>query len=205
MLQQILELLALAATATFEDVKKKIDEWKNAASVVTAKYKAAMNELGLKDDASQEDVKAFALKHNTILQELGVKAADTVEQIKQVIVAAKSTQQPDLKNYVLKSDFDAVQLQLKTRDFEELVAKHTKRGALLPNEIEDFKKDVMENKISCKDLNDRLAKRADYSLVPLQEIDAKNNNSAASGLDANTIEIAASMGVSKVDLEKYGK
>lgn len=206
MLQKILEMLGLPAEATLETIEQKIKALLEAPKTAAAKYKAAMTALGLTEDASADDVSAFALKHTSILQELGVKATDTIDQIKQVIVSAKQPgQQIDLKQYVLKSDFDALQVQLTEREFSEMINGHTQRGAVAKHEVEDFKADVKGNKISCKDLDARLKKRPDYSVVPLQEIEAKNAAPASSGLDANTIQIAASMGVSKEDLDKYGK
>jgi phage I-like protein len=207
MLEQILALFKLDPKSTFDQVKVKFDEIVNGAAAIAAKYKTAMTELGLKEDASADDVKAFALKHNTILQELGLKATDTIDAIKQVIVAAKDnkSQQIDLKDYVKKSEFEALNLQLKERDANEIIAKHVQRGAVEPNEVEDFKADVKNNRIELKDLDTRLAKRADNSRVPVQEIDAKHKREAGGAIDATVLEIAGKAGVSKEDLEKYGK
>jgi phage I-like protein len=204
MLEQILKLLGLDPTATIDAVKAKLDEWKNAATTVAAKYKSAMTELGLKDDAPVEDVKALALKHNTILQELGVKATDTVDHIKQVIVAAKdkTTQQLDLKDYVKKTDFEAVQLQLKERDVNDAITLAVGRGKIAPASIDEFKKIALKD---VKQFNDLMAKIPDYSAVPLQAIVAKDVTPHSSVLDETTLAVAAKAGVSKADIEKYGK
>jgi phage I-like protein len=208
MLQEIMKLLGLDANATIDAVKAKLDEWKkaatDAASTVAAKYTSAMKELGLKDDASVEDVRAFALKHTTILTELGLKASDTVDHIKSVIVTAKGsgTQQVDLKEYVKKSDFETLQLQMKTRDVNEAISAAVQKGKIAPASVEEFKK------IALRDLtqfNDLMAKVPDYTAVPLQEIIAKNVTSAASKEpDANTIEVAGKAGVSAEDIKKFG-
>ncbi|MBI2428743.1 MAG: hypothetical protein HYV29_08115 [Ignavibacteriales bacterium] len=207
MLERILTLFGLAKDATYETVEQKFNDMKNSIQTVAAKYKAAMNEIGLKDDASTDDVKAFSAKVKSIFTELGIESTAELPAIKAAIVAAKgnAAQQIDLKDYVKKSDFDMVQLQLKERDFTDLIGRHTQRGAVLPAEIDDLKKDVMENRISCKDLNDRLTKRADYSLVPLKEIEAKNIKPATTIIDAAVLEVSAKAGVSREDIEKYGK
>jgi phage I-like protein len=208
MLEQILQLLGLAAGATFEDVKKVIEGWKNSASTVAAKYKAAMTELGMTDETPVADVKAFALKYNTILQELGVKPTDSVDSIKQVIVAAKDkgqSQQFDLKDYVKKSDHDALALQLKTRDAKEIIAKHVARGAVAAYEVDDLLADVTGNKLELKDLGARLEKRADFSIVPLNEIDTKTITAKDPAADPETIRIAAMAGVTADDIKKHGK
>jgi phage I-like protein len=205
MLEQILQLLGLAAGATFDDVKKAIDAYKNSASTVAAKYKAAMTALGLKDDATDADVKAFALKHTSIIAELGVKAESTLEEIKTVIAKAKGPQQVDLKDYIKKTEFDSLQVQLKQIQVKEVLAKHVTRGAVAPHEVDDLTADVIGNKIELKDLNDRLTKRADYSLVPLKEIDTKTVAAKDGVVDALTLEVAAKAGVSADDVKKFGK
>ncbi|MDP1675663.1 MAG: phage protease [Bacteroidota bacterium] len=205
MLEQILQLLGLAAGATFDDVKKVIEGWKNSASTVAAKYTAAMTELGLKEDASDADVKAFALKHTSIIAELGVKAESTLEEIKTVIAKAKGSQQVDLKDYIKKTEFDSLQVQLKQIQVKEVLAKHVLRGAVAPHEVDDLTNDVIGNKLELKDLDARLAKRADYSLVPLQEIDTKTVAAKDGVVDALTLEIAAKAGVSAEDVKKFGK
>lgn len=208
MLPEILKLLGLDANATIDAVKAKLDEWKNAATSaatsVAAKYTSAMKELGLKDNASVEDVRAFALKHTTILQDLGLKATDTVDHIKQVIVAAKggSAQQVDLKEYVKKDVFAALELQMKTRDVDNAISAAVQKGKIAPASAEEFKK------IALKDLtqfNDLMAKVPDYSAVPLQEIIAKDVKPHSTGADQNTLDVAEMAGVSKADIEKYGK
>jgi len=206
MLEQILKLLGLDATATIDAVKAKLDEWKNAATTVAAKYTSAMKELGLKDDAPVEDVKALALKHTsimTVLQELGVKATDTVDQIKQVVVAAKAKTEPlELKDYVRKSDLEAVQLQLKERDVNDAITAAVGKGKIATASVDEFKKIALKD---IKQFNDLMAKIPDYSAVPLQEIDAKDVKTHSTVVDAATLEIAAKAGVSKADIEKYGK
>jgi len=207
MLEQILQFLGLAAGATFDQVKEAIEKIKNGAAAVEAKYKAALKELGLPETATGDDVKAFALKHNTILAELGVKATDTLETIKGVIVAAKasSSQQVDLRSYVKVADFEAVQLQLKTRDAAEMIAKHVARGAVAAFEVEDLVADVKRGVFELKDLDTRLAKRADYSMVPLKEISTKRAPAAGDEPDELLKEIAAKANVPLEDLKKHGK
>lgn len=207
MLEMILKMLGLDANATSEAVHAKINEMKNAAtsavSTVAAKYTSAMQELGLKDDASVEDVKTFALKHTTILQELGVKAADTVEHIKEVIVAAKggSAQQVDLKEYVKKSEFHVLELQLKVRDVDNAVRVAIMKGKISSATQDDYKEQAMND---LKKFNDLMAKIPDYSAVPLQEIIAKDVKPHSTAADQNTLDVAEMAGVSKADVEKYG-
>lgn len=205
MLEMILKMLGLDPNATIDAVKAKLEEWKNAGTTVAAKYTSAMKELGLQETATVDDVKAFALKHTTFLTELGLKATDNVDQIKSVIVAAKDkgTQQVDLKDYVKKSDFQTLELQLKTRDVNDAVTAAVQKGKIAPASLEEFKK------IALKDLtqfNDLMAKVPDYSAIPLQGIEAKSIAKPTDAApDANTIEVAAKAGVSVEDIKKYGK
>lgn len=179
-LQFLAKMLGLDPASTWEQIKTKLQsfmdtEGKEPGETVAAKYRNAMKALSLSETATLDDVKAFGLKHTSILQELGVQATTTIDEIKTVIAAkAKGTQQVDLKSYVLKSDLDAVRLQLKTQEAKQIIAKHVQRGAVEPNEIDDFNSDIQNGRIELKDLDARLMKRADYSRVPLLEIDAKN-------------------------------
>jgi phage I-like protein len=210
----LVKIFGLPADATWDVIKAKLQsfmdtEGKEPGETVAAKYRAAMQALSLDEHATLEDVKAFALKHTSILAELGVKATDTVEEIKKNIAAkGKSAATPGIDSPTVIALTDRVNMltaQLAEREFGDVIAKHIQRGAVLPAEIEDLKADVVAKRIACKDLDARLAKRADHSMVPLNTIDTNNPRSASSVLDDNTVAIAAKMGVSKADLEKYGK
>lgn len=207
MLEKILKLLGLDPAATLEVVEAKIAELMNAGSTVAAKYKSAMHELSLKDDASIDDVKAFAARHNAILTELGVKPTDTLDAIKQVIVAAKDKGKSDLdspKVIALTERVNALNLALTERDFSDVIKKHQDRGAIMPNEVDDLKSDVTKGLISCKDLDARLAKRTDNSMVPMGKI-ISASDTTNKAIDQNTLEIAGRAGVTKEEIEKFGK
>lgn len=222
LLQSLRYFLSLPLTSTADEIAgelnkliARIKEGMSSTAAVTAKmlmdafleaknnYKVALTSLGLAETASVDEVKAFALKHTTMLQELGLKPSDTVDHIKQTIVAAKGTQQLDLKLYVLKSEFDTLQLQLKTRDVDDAIKAAVQKGKIAPASLDNYKEIALSD---LKKFNDLMTKIPDYSAVPLQEIDAKSVAKPADAApDANTIEVAAKAGVSVEDIKKYGK
>jgi hypothetical protein len=205
MLESILKLLGLAADATLDQVQSAIDKLKTSATTVAAKYTVAMKELGLKDDASVDDVKVFALKHTTILAELGLKATDTVDQIKTAIVAAKDngSKQFDLKDYVKKSDFQTLELQLKMRDVNDSIVLAMSKGKIAKASETGFRELALAD---LKKFNDLMATIPDYSAVPLMEIKAKDiKKGIDAAADPNVLEIAEKAGVTSDEIKKFGK
>ena len=206
MLEQVLKLLGLDPNATIEAVQAAIDKLKSSATTVAAKYTTAMKELGLKEDASVDDVKVFALKHTTILAELGLKATDTIDQIKTAIVAAKDngSKQVDLKDYVKRTEHETLVLQLKTRDVNDAVLAAMKSGKIAKASEAGFRELALTD---LKKFNDLMATIPDYSAVPLLEIETKDvkGKPADAAADPATVEIAAKAGVSSEDIKKYGK
>ena len=165
-----------------------------------------MKELGLKEDASADDVKVFALKHTTILTELGLEATDTVDQIKTAIVAAKDngSKAVDLKDYVKRSELETVTLQLKTRDVDDALRAAMGNGKIAKASEAGFREIALKD---LKQFNDLMATIPDFSAVPLQEIEAKNitKKPEDAAADPNVVEIAAKAGVSVDDIKKHGK
>ena len=205
MLESILKLLGLAADATLDQVQSAIDKLRNSATTVAAKYTAAMKELGLKDDASVDDVKVFALKHSTLLTELGLKATDTVDQIKTAIIAAKDpgSKQVDLKDYVKRSEHETLVLQLKTRDVNDAVSAAMSKGKIAKASESGFRELALAD---LKKFNDLMATIPDYSAVPLKEIEAKDiKKGIDAAADPNVIDIAGKAGVTSDEIKRFGK
>ena len=180
-LQYLAELLGIDAGSTWDTIKSKLDAIKTGADTVTAKYKSAMEAIGLKAEATVDDVKTFAAKHKSILDALGVQATATVDEIKNIIAAKGSSHPIDMKNYVLKSDYESLAVQMKEMQIEPILAKHMNRGALHLKEQDAYRSDYKNNLRTLKDIDELLSLRPDYSIIPLQEIKLKDHKPDATG------------------------
>lgn len=181
MLEKILGLLGVAKDATFEQASDAIASLKTSAETFQAKWKSAVEALALKDDATGEQVTAAVVA----LREKKTSGVDSPQVVQ------------------LTERVNSLTIALRERDFSDVINRHEQRGAVLPAEVDLLKKDVVDGKITCAELDSRLKLRVDNSMVPLGTvIPAKDKPSA--NVSEETKSIAASMGVSEDDLKKYG-
>lgn len=162
----LVTFLALAATAKPEEIVAKANQFIEQLKGfgIAAKDSAALTAAMIVEQLGVQKTQMETLKANYALVAKALNAPEnaTVEQLKALI--AKGT---DTSLFVSKADHDALLLKMQTKEVDELISAAIAKGKITPATKESMegwaKKDLEGFKAF-------LAKVADYSAVPMQQI-----------------------------------
>jgi phage I-like protein len=170
----VLAFLAIAAGATPDQITAKANEFFVSLKGlgITAKDGATLTAQSVLDQvrAISLDAKAFKDNYAAVARALGADPKATPEQL--IALAAKAT---DTSLFVSKADHEALLAKWADKEIDEIIAGALKLGKITPAVVEEMKLWAKKDLASFKAF---LAKQADYSAVPLQQI--KQDESAGS-------------------------
>lgn len=144
------------------------------------------------DEPAEGDIVA----NKTILDLLELKADAKVEDVISKIMSLKADSADD----GWKSKYEELENRMNKKEADELVLKALKEGKISKDQKEWAEEYALKDKKSFEKFLEKAPQ-----VVPMGEIQVANSTKKVD-LDAETtLEICKSMGVSKADIEKYGK
>lgn len=158
-------------------------------STILDKLKEALDGIPAKDLFT---LKTFRENYSVVAKALGETESALPEKLTALIAARH-----DMSNYVLKSDYTALKQRLDEREVDELIAENMRLGKISPATKDTFRTLALKDRAS---FNELMSKTAEFSIVPLKDIEtgsvATRNDG---GLTETDLLIAKNMGV---DVEK---
>jgi len=171
--------------------------------------KVLIAKLGMKEDATEEEVLAKVVElaaggggttevvAKGVLDALGLEDDDDVS----TVVASIHALNQQTTTMVAKADFDKLKEKLDKRDAVEMVAAAMTAGKVTAAQ-KGWAEDYAER--DPKGFETFVAKAV--QVVPVDKLPGKTEEAGAAGeFDDTTLAVAASMGNSKEDLEKYAE
>ena len=205
LIARLREVYQLAADATEDQILAKFNQvYEGTTKVVAAKQKVA-GILGLKPEATLEEIEAavvVAKGHITELAKaLDLKPEATVEEIKAAIVTAKAGagELPKMAARLLAleaKDFD--------REFDRIIGKAFEAGKILPVSKNDPKYIDAQKAFAAKDIKafeDFWGKQP--VVGPVQKIPETGEGTKGAGITETDLVIAKVMGVTEEQLKKH--
>lgn len=185
-LKQLAKLLGLDENATEEQIMQAIKT--NIGEVEKLKEELK------KKDSSGTETETVANKVICGLLGLDAKTAKT-DDMAAAIMALKNP-----ANFVPVAEFNKLKERLDKKDTEELVTKALKAGKITAAQKEWAEEYALKDPEGFK----KFVEKAPQA-VPMGELDIEETKHESSKLTETTMTVCKMLGVSKEDLEKYGK
>lgn len=144
------------------------------------------------DEPAEGDIVA----NKTILDLLELKADAKVEDVTSKIMSLKADSADD----GWKTKYEELENRMNKKEADELVLKALKEGKISKDQKEWAEEYALKDKKSFEKFLEKAPQ-----VVPMGEIQVANSTKKVDLDDETTLEICKSMGVSKADIEKYGK
>ena len=143
-----------------------------------------------------EPAEGEMVANKTILDLLQLKADAKVEDVTSKIMSLKADSADD----GWKSKYEELENRMNKKEADELVLKALKEGKISKDQKEWAEEYALKDKKSFEKFLEKAPQ-----VVPMGEIQVANSTKKVDLDDETTLEICKSMGVSKADIEKYGK
>ncbi|MEF2968350.1 phage protease [Paenibacillus sp. M1] len=180
-LKKLAALLGLGEDATEEQILQKISEvLKSAEKPKEDKEQKADNEL---------------VANKTIMDLLGVAETAKTEDVAAAIMSLKNP-----SGFVPASEFQALKARLDKKDSDELVTKALKDGKISPAQKEWAETYALKDPEGFKKFMEKAPQT-----VPIGELTIDSGKEQPAATDEATLAVCKQLGVSKEDIEKYGK
>lgn len=144
------------------------------------------------DEPAEGDIVA----NKTILDLLELKVDAKVEDVTSKIMSLKADNSED----GWKTKYEELENRMNKKEADELVLKALKEGKISKDQKEWAEEYALKDKKSFEKFLEKAPQ-----VVPMGEIQVANSTKKVDLDDETTLEICKSMGVSKADIEKYGK
>lgn len=143
-----------------------------------------------------EPAEGDIVANKTILDLLELKADAKVEDVTSKIMSLKADKSDD----GWKTKYEELENRMNKKEADELVIKALKEGKISKDQKEWAEEYALKDKKSFEKFLEKAPQ-----VVPMGEIQVANSTKKVDLDDETTLEICKSMGVSKADIEKYGK
>lgn len=143
-----------------------------------------------------EPAEGEMVANKTILDLLELKADAKVEDVTSKIMSLKADNAED----GWKTKYEELENRMNKKEADELVLKALKEGKISKSQKEWAEEYALKDKKSFEKFLEKAPQ-----VVPMGEIQVPNSTKKVDLNDETTLEICKSMGVSKADIEKYGK
>lgn len=183
LLKKLAALLGLAEDATEEQVMQAI--------------KTAVGEVEkLKEEAKKQEEGTEPVANKVICGLLGLDSKDAkTEDVAAAIMALKNP-----ANFVPVAEFNKLKERLDKKDSEELVTKALKAGKISAAQKEWAEEYALKDPEGFK----KFVEKAPQA-VPMRELGMEDTKRNDGRLEETTMAVCKMLGVSKEDVEKYGK
>jgi phage I-like protein len=183
LLKKLAALLGLAEDATEEQVMQAI--------------KTAVGEVEkLKEEAKKQEEGTEPVANKVICGLLGLDSKDAkTEDVAAAIMALKNP-----ANFVPVAEFNKLKERLDKKDSEELVTKALKAGKISAAQKEWAEEYALKDPEGFK----KFVEKAPQA-VPMGELGMEDTKQSDGRLEETTMAVCKMLGVSKEDVEKYGK
>ncbi len=143
-----------------------------------------------------EPAEGEVVANKTILDLLELKSDAKVEDVTSKIMSLKADNAED----GWKTKYEELENRMNKKEADELVLKALKEGKISKAQKEWAEEYALKDKKSFEKFLEKAPQ-----VVPMGEIQVANSGKKVDLDDETTLEICKSMGVSKADIEKYGK
>ena len=155
--------------------------------------KAIVDAISLPTD---EPAEGDIVANKTILDLLELKVDAKVEDVTSKIMSLKADNAED----GWKTKYEELENRMNKKEADELVLKALKEGKISKDQKEWAEEYALKDKKSFEKFLEKAPQ-----VVPMGEIQVANSGKKVDLDDETTLEICKSMGLSKADIEKYGK
>lgn len=188
-LKALAKMLGLPEDATEEEIMSKIK------SAITEAEKLK-EEIVKKEENKGEEGEGEVVANKVILGLLGLQEDAKTEDVASAILSLKATPSGSIS----ETEFKALKEKIANDDAEKSVVVALKAGKISTAQKEWAKEYALKDPQGF----DKFVEKAPQ-VVPLDEIEYETKELKQTGVDDATMVVCKMLGVSKEDIEKYGK
>jgi phage I-like protein len=191
-IKQIAALLGLDENTPEAEVLQKLTDALKEAQKLKTDAEAAK----AKDGAAQAEAAGKVVANKVVCGLLNLEPGAKTEDVVTAIMALKAPS----NGSVSKADFEALQLKLAKKDAEDSVTLALKAGKLAAAQKDWATEYAMKDPSGFASFVEKAPQG-----VPVGELEFEAKVNKAGGVDDDTLKVCKMMGVSKEDIDKYGK